>query len=80
MPVQGYQLQYESLRHSFDKGRDQGRAEARAQDVVAFLEARGLAVTEAQRARILASMDSERLAGWVRKAAIIASTDELFAD
>lgn len=56
------------------------RARARAEDVVAFLEARGLAVSDEQSERILACTDMDQLDRWVRKAATVASTDELFAD
>lgn len=62
----------ESQQRSFERGQ--------AKTIVAVLEARGLAVTDEQRARILASTDSAELERWARKAATIASTDELYAD
>jgi len=43
-----------------------------------FLEARGLAVSEAQRERILATAFLELLTRWVRRAATVTSADALF--
>jgi hypothetical protein len=45
---------------------------------VAALEARGLAVTDAERERILSCTDLETLARWVRRAATIATSDAQF--
>lgn len=78
MLPQGAQFFDESLRQSFDKGRAEGRAAEKAADVIAFLEARGLAVSEIQRQRILETSDLEMLSRWVRRAATVANTDALF--
>jgi putative YhgA-like transposase len=61
------------------KGLAKGKAEGKAQSVLAFLEARGLSVTAAQRARVLDCTDLATLEGWVRKAATVKTTAELFA-
>lgn len=76
MLPEGQQFFSESQRRSYNEGRVQARAEA----VVSFLEARGLAITDEQRKRILACTELETLDRWVRKAATVKTTDELFAD
>src|SRR4051812_17962091 len=53
----------------------QGRVEAAARDVLTVLEARGLAVPDAARERILSQKDPERLERWLKKAAVAASVD-----
>lgn len=70
MHPQGAQFFSESLQQSFNRGKSAA--------VLAFLEARGLAVSDAQRERILATTDLETLDRWVRLAATVSSTDELF--
>jgi hypothetical protein len=72
MLPQGYEFQSEPLRRS------QATGEARA--VVAFLEARGLAISNEQRERITSCTDLEQLDRWIRRAATIATTDELFSE
>jgi hypothetical protein len=64
----------ESQQQSFDQGRAAGRATA----VIAVLEARGLAVSDAQRERILETTELETLDRWIRRAATVTSTDALF--
>jgi hypothetical protein len=78
MLPQGAQFFDESLQQSFEKGRSEGRAAEKAADVLEFIEARGLAITDAQRERILGTKDLEMLTRWVRRAATIASVDALF--
>jgi hypothetical protein len=51
----------------------QGRAEAAARAVLTVLRARGLAIPEAIRERILSQKDPERLERWLEKAAVAAS-------
>jgi hypothetical protein len=68
----GQQFRSESQRRSFNEGK--------ATAILDVLEARGLSVTQEQRERILACTDRDQLDRWVRKAVVIASTDELFAD
>jgi hypothetical protein len=50
-----------------------GRDEARASDVLTVLRARGIAVPDAARERILAQRDPDRLERWLEKAAIATS-------
>ena len=47
-------------------------------ETLTVLEARGIAVAEEQRARILGCDDLERLELWVRRAATVADASELF--
>jgi hypothetical protein len=74
MLPQGAQFFDESQKQSFDRG----RAAEKAAAVLEFLEARGLAVSAAQRERILGTKDLEMLTRWVRRAATVASADALF--
>jgi hypothetical protein len=74
MHPQGAQFFSESLQQSFNRG----RATSTSAAVLAVLEARGLAISDAQRERIAATTDLETLDRWVRRAATVSSTDELF--
>lgn len=60
------------------KHRVEGKAEGKAEAVVAVLEARGLRLTEQERARILATREIATLNEWLRAAATIGSVGELF--
>jgi hypothetical protein len=61
-------------RASFEKG----RIAEKAADVLEVLEARGLAVSGAQREVILGCSDLETLKRWHRRAVTVAATDTLF--
>jgi len=78
MHPQGAQFFDESLRQSFNRGRSEGRAESKCAALLAFLEARGLRVSDDQRERILATNNLETLDDWIRRAATVASTEALF--
>ena len=54
-------------------------ARERARSVLAVLEARGLAVPEAVRARVFASPDADALGRWLALAATVGSADEFAA-
>ena len=68
----GYEFQYEPYRRTQLKGK--------AEDVLDFLDARGIAVSDEQRTRILECDDLELLRKWVRRAATVTGADELFVD
>ena len=70
MLPQGAQFFDESLQQSFNRGKSAA--------VLAFLEARGLQISDAQRERILGTTDIETLDRWIRRAAMISSVDALF--
>ncbi|WP_437982858.1 hypothetical protein [Sorangium sp. So ce117] len=83
MMKSGYQFQSEFARSYVAKGRQEGRKEgileAKAQAVLAFLEARGLEVSVEVRERVLASTDLDELDRWIRRAAVISDARELLA-
>lgn len=56
----------------------QGAAEGEAKAVLAFLEARGVEVSEDARARIGECRDLDQLDAWVRRAATVGSVEDLF--
>jgi hypothetical protein len=61
------------------EGKVEGRAEGMAESVLKLLEARGLAVSPAQREEILRCNDFDRLDRWLLQAAQASTTDELAA-
>ncbi|WP_437854667.1 hypothetical protein [Sorangium sp. So ce363] len=87
MMKSGYEFQSEFARSyvakGVEKGREQGRLEgileAKARDVLAILEARGLEVPAEVRERVLASTDLDELDRWIRRAAVISDAQELLA-
>lgn len=62
------------------QSRGEGRQQGRAEVVLTILIARGVAVSEADRARILGERDPERLRRWLARAAVCTAIGELFAD
>jgi predicted transposase YdaD len=74
-------LREEGRNEGRDEGRNEGRAEgeaiARARDVLTVLRARGIAVPEAARERIVAQKSPERLERWLERAAVVASVGEV---
>ncbi|WP_438033905.1 hypothetical protein [Sorangium sp. So ce204] len=79
MMKSGYQFQSEFARGYVAKGRQEGILEAKAHDVLAVLEARGLEVPAEVRERVLASTDLDELDRWIRRAAVISDAQELLA-
>ncbi|WP_441290246.1 hypothetical protein ACSRUE_06405 [Sorangium sp. KYC3313] len=83
MMKSGYEFQSEFARSYVAKGRQEGRKEgileAKAQAVLAILEARGLEVPAEVRERVLASTDLDELDRWIRRAAVISDARELLA-
>lgn len=59
-------------------GRQEGRQEGRAAALRMMLEARGLVVSEAAGERIAACLDLDQLDRWIRRAATVSDTAELF--
>ena len=60
------------------KGKAEGKAEGEAKAVLAVLAARGLAVSETERERILACRDLAELDRWIACAVAVTSAGELF--
>jgi hypothetical protein len=65
---------------SWEEGRAEARAETQAKAVLTVLRARGLAVSDAARERILAQTDLELLERWLVKASVATSSDDVFDD
>jgi hypothetical protein len=59
------------------EGLSEGLSEGLAQAVLAVLAARGLAVTEAQSAKVLGCKDRTQLDAWLRAAVAVTSADEV---
>lgn len=73
-----YQFKSEwALRH-INRGRAQGRAESRAEDVLTVLATRGVPVPAAARRRITGCTDLDQLDTWLRRAVEAESVDDLF--
>jgi hypothetical protein len=62
------------------EGRKEGKAEGKAEDILDFLQARGLDVSEAERARIASCTDLRMLKKWVKRAATVQKTSDLFTE
>jgi mannose-6-phosphate isomerase-like protein (cupin superfamily) len=61
------------------QGREEGRAEGRAEDIIMILDDREIAMTHADRERILACRDLEMLQTWLHRSLTISAIRELFA-
>ena len=61
-------------------GRAEGRAGGIAESILKVLEARGVAVSPAQREEIVRCSDLDRLDRWLLRAALASSTDELTSE
>ncbi|AUX44367.1 uncharacterized protein SOCE26_058310 [Sorangium cellulosum] len=59
------------------QGRQQRILEAKAHDVLAVIEARGLEVPADIRERVLAGTDLAELDRWIRRAAVVSDAREL---
>ncbi|MPY97020.1 MAG: hypothetical protein GEU97_03345 [Actinophytocola sp.] len=69
---------YEYMSDFVRRNVNQGRAEGKADAVLAVLAARGIAVTDDAKARITACTDLAQLDAWITRAVAIDSADELF--
>ncbi len=58
-------------------GRVTGKAEGKAEAVLAILGARGIAVSEEQRAAITAVVEAERLDRWIARALVVSTAAEI---
>jgi hypothetical protein len=75
--MKGYEYQSDFAKKYVAQGRAEGRAEEAARAVLMVLRARGVAVPDAHRERILAQQDPERLERWLEKAAVASSVAEV---
>ena len=76
--MKGYEYQSDFAKKYVAEGRAEGRAEGTAQALLTVLEARGIAVPDAARERILAQADPERLKRWLKRAAVATSVAAVF--
>jgi hypothetical protein len=74
MQPQGMQFFDESQRQSFNRG----RAESKANAVLAVLESRELPISNSQRDHIESCSDLDTLDRWIRRAAVVTSVEALF--
>lgn len=58
----------------------EGRAEGKAQALLAFLDARGIQVSSALRARVLSCTDAERLDTWIARAATATTAADVIGE
>ena len=77
MTAGNYEYQSDFARKYFIKGRDEGKAEGKAEDLLKILARRGVVVSDEQRARILACRDLPTLDRWLDLAFGVASTQEM---
>lgn len=61
------------------RGKEEGKTEGKAEDILKVLEARGLAVSVAQRQKILRCRDLTQLDRWLLRAALASSAAEVTA-
>ena len=70
----------EGLEEGLEKGLEAGRRSTLRESIAMVLEARGIALDDAQRARIAAELDVDRLSAWMRRAALAPDARALFDD
>jgi hypothetical protein len=79
MLPEGYQFLDEGLRRAHADGTAKGKAEGKAEDVLAILETRGFNVSAEQRSRLFSCTDTPTLDRWLRAAVTCADVEALFA-
>ena len=75
-----YEYQSDFAKKYIAQGKAEGEAKGKAEAVIAVLEARGLAIPDDVRRRVAASTDLAELGRWLRRAAVVDSAREIFAD
>ena len=75
--VKGYVYQSDFAKKYYGQGRDDGRAEEAARNLLTVLRGRGLAVPDAARERIVAEKDTARIELWIEKAIVASSLAEV---
>ncbi len=73
-----YEIRNPVFRKFLLDSRAEGEARGRAEDVLAVLDARGIAVPEGVAERVRACVDLDELGKLVRRAVVVASAEELF--
>jgi hypothetical protein len=75
-----YREKHPYYREALAKGRTEGETMGEARALLTMLSARGVAVSEAARERILACKQIDVLEGWIRRALTVTAVDEMFAE
>jgi hypothetical protein len=70
----------EGRREGVEVGRREGVEAGTREGLLALIAARGFALSPEQQARIEGEHDAERLLGWLRRAALAASVDDVFEE
>ena len=82
--MKGYEYQSDFAKKYVAQGRTEGRSEGRSEEaaraLLTVLRARGIAVPDAVRERILAQKDPELLESWLEKAAVASSVHAILAE
>ncbi len=69
---------YEFQGPTYKKAKLEGQIAMAAANVLEFLEARGLSISDEVRQRVQSTTDLDQLRHWIRRAAVITTADELF--
>jgi len=69
----------EGIEQGIEQGKRLGRTDAVAHVLLAILAARGIAIPEQTRARIVECADPDQLESWATRAATSTTVDEVFA-
>jgi hypothetical protein len=80
MKTRNREYKSDFARHYFSSGEAKGKAEGRADIVLAVLSVRGITVSESVRARITECTDLEQLEKWGRRAVTADSIEDVFGD
>jgi hypothetical protein len=62
------------------EGEARGKAEGKAEALLAVLRARGVALSQGERERILACEDTKKLDVWIERAVVATRAAELFGE
>jgi hypothetical protein len=76
--MKGYEYQSDFAKKYYGQGCAEGEARGEARALLAALRARGVPVLDADRERILAERDPDRLERWVERAVVANSLAEVF--
>jgi hypothetical protein len=78
MPIPGYEYQSDFARQYLAEGDARGYARGRAESLFAVCAARGLTLTDAQRARVRECTDAATLDRWIRHAVGVGDAAAVF--
>jgi hypothetical protein len=79
MATETYLYQGEYAQSLIARGEAKGKAEGEARAVLTLLDFRDVALSEEDRARIMATTDLAVLERWIQRASFVNTVEELFA-